>query len=37
MQTIRTNFTALGVSFFALTMTVYLGYQLATGLVPPIL
>ena len=37
MQTIRMNFAALGVSFFALTMTAYLGYQIATGLVSPIL
>ena len=37
MQTIKDNAVSLTVTTFALALTAYLGYHIATGLVAPIL
>ena len=37
MQTIKDNAASLAVTTFALALTAYLGYHIATGLVAPIL
>jgi hypothetical protein len=37
MRTIKRNFAPLSAAIMTLAMTGYLGFQLASGLVPPVL